>query len=959
MLQVKKLIAVFVVLIIAINAKAYDVVVAQDGSGNFTTVQAAINAAPNNSVLPYTIFVKNGKYREKITVASSKTFLQLVGESVANTIIYYDDPATVLGTQNSASFSINANDFSAMDITFANTFGDGSQAVAVLINADRAAFKNCRFLGNQDTLYTKGSGTVRHYFYKCYIDGNVDFIFGSSVAVFDSCVVYAKSRSSNGSSYITAPNTPNGQAYGYVFRDCFVPANTGATSYFLGRPWGNATGGTSAYNKCVWQNSSLPTTVSPLGWSIWDAGTITSQITFAEYKSKNTNGTLADVSQRVPWSLQFSNTDTIGYNLPNMFSGWLPCSVYANFCDYKPADIAVSNFRAAKGASSSQLDWNISWPITGIKYTLYRSSDNVSFTEIYNTTAVNDTAVNFKYVDPSLPAAGQKYYYYVSASLAGFATHNTDTVLISSKQTITTSSTSISAFAQQLGTPTDVKSYTVSGVNLTGNVTITPPVNFEISDDGGTTWYTNVSPLTLTPTSGVLSIKTIAVRLNATALGDYSGNILHTSDNADDINVAVSGTTSLIVLVPVTLIHWPLTLNQTNTDSAAARSTSIQPTVSRLNNLALSNGTQVPAVQPYSDLYGQAFNAGILGNGLWSVAGNSGTGGVLNRSYYEEFVIKPVSGNSVRVDSIVSNFNFYGAAGTTSNFGFRYGCVWSKTGFTNTASAVDSVDMISCDSSGVGTTPVTSAHKGGFTDYLLINTKSDGTGPVSRFAFTLANDGVVLNSGDSLTVRMYFSCGSGSVGRYGTLKNVMARGVVLNPAPVKLISFTGGLSNNKNTLTWNTTCETTVKNYIIESSSNGKDFNAIGTQQSNVSCNANRYQYIDERNTSGITYYRLRIIDISGTITYSNVLRINGQNKVFNINIYPNPVDREMVITYPKVQTEASVTIKSLDGRKVFSQKLQVGTLTASLDVSRLIKGIYLVTYSSNGETITKRLIKQ
>ena len=123
------------------NANAYDLVVAQDGSGNYTTVQAALNAAPNNSAVPFTIFVKNGKYREKISVASTKTFIQLIGESVANVFIYYDDPATVLGTQNSASFSIMGNDFTAINITFANTFGDGSQAVAVLVNADRAAFK--------------------------------------------------------------------------------------------------------------------------------------------------------------------------------------------------------------------------------------------------------------------------------------------------------------------------------------------------------------------------------------------------------------------------------------------------------------------------------------------------------------------------------------------------------------------------------------------------------------------------------------------------------------------------------------------------------------------------------------------------------------------------------------------------------------------------------------------------
>src|SRR5215216_2183383 len=112
----KQLIGFLLLVFIGFNAKAYDVTVARDGSGNFTTVQAAINAAPSGAILPYTIFIKNGKYREKINIPTAKTFLQLIGESVANTLLYFDDPAIVLGTQNSASFTINANDFSAINI---------------------------------------------------------------------------------------------------------------------------------------------------------------------------------------------------------------------------------------------------------------------------------------------------------------------------------------------------------------------------------------------------------------------------------------------------------------------------------------------------------------------------------------------------------------------------------------------------------------------------------------------------------------------------------------------------------------------------------------------------------------------------------------------------------------------------------------------------------------------------
>jgi pectin methylesterase-like acyl-CoA thioesterase len=226
----------FVVLVCSFSsivAFGYDAVVAKDGTGDYTTVQAALNGAPTGRTMPWVIFIKNGIYYEKDTVPSNKPFMQLIGESVSGTIITFDAGASVnkpggggtYGTLGSATFSINATDFSAMNITFANSYGDGTQAVAVAASADRATFCNCRFLGNQDTLYTRGSGTPKQYFRNCYIDGNVDFIFGNAIAVFDSCVIYAKTRTNAGSSYITAANTPQGQAYGYVFRNCLLPAN--------------------------------------------------------------------------------------------------------------------------------------------------------------------------------------------------------------------------------------------------------------------------------------------------------------------------------------------------------------------------------------------------------------------------------------------------------------------------------------------------------------------------------------------------------------------------------------------------------------------------------------------------------------------------------------------------------------------------------------------------------------
>jgi pectinesterase len=146
-------------------AHAYDVTVAKDGSGNYTTVQAAVDAAPTGRTTAYTIFIKNGTYKEIINVPSNKPFLQFIGESVANVILTYDNYSGkaipgggTYGTSTSASTTINATDFTAVNITFENTTGESPQALAINVNNDRCAFKNCRFLGGQDTLLANNAG---------------------------------------------------------------------------------------------------------------------------------------------------------------------------------------------------------------------------------------------------------------------------------------------------------------------------------------------------------------------------------------------------------------------------------------------------------------------------------------------------------------------------------------------------------------------------------------------------------------------------------------------------------------------------------------------------------------------------------------------------------------------------------------------------------------------------------
>ncbi|MDO7874484.1 pectinesterase family protein [Hymenobacter sp. ASUV-10] len=759
-------------LLLSTRLYAYDVTVAQDGTGDFTTVQAAINAAPTNRTAVYSIFIKNGRYAEKMSVPSNKPFLQLVGESVANTILTYSDGASTsvggntLGTQGSASFSISASDFSAFNITFENTFGDGSQAVAVLVNADRAVFKNCRFLGNQDTLYVKGSGTPMHYFRDCYIDGNVDFIFGSSVAVFENCVVYAKSRTSNGASYITAANTPAGQAYGFVFRNTTLPSNTGGTLYYLGRPWQNDAANAAAptNNKTVFLKSRVGINqLQPAGWVTWDAGTNTSLITYAEFRPRHFNGNAVNVSQRAAWSRQLAVADTAAYQRATVFGSWNPCAVASNVCATFSPDIAVANFRAAKGASQTTINWNISWAMTGIRYDLYRSSDNVTFSQINTVTAANDSTWNFQMTD-ALPVAGSAYYYYVRASKAGLATHQTATVQVSSVPTITANTVALGTFAQYQTGTSAVQTYTVSGENLTANVTITPPANYEVSANGGTNWATNVAPLVLTPAANTLAATIISVRLNAATAGTYAGNIVHSSPGATALNVAVTGAKTNTAAQVSNVLQW-WSLKVSDQDSAQVRSAAVTASTSTFNQLVPSNGTTVTAYPARSSRYGQAFAP--TATGQWTTA-VGGPGSSLNRRFYKQFTVTADAASAVRIDSLV----FWNAIYNTTGLA---GVSYSLTGF-----AVGNADSVNV-TNGVG--PLGTLTTGGGTNgapaSFAIRNQNSGTNQTYRLALN-GTTGVTVPAGQTLTIRMYFTTSSTSNGRYMLLRDVMVKGEALS-----------------------------------------------------------------------------------------------------------------------------------------------------------------------------------
>lgn len=301
-------------------AKDYDLVVAQDGSGDFRTVLEAVNAVPDyRKVSPTRIFIKKGVYKERIIIPGSKDHLQLIGEE--GTVITFDAYASKpnifgepMGTSGSSSVYIYGPDFVAENITFENSAGPVGQAVACHISADRVTFRHCRFLGFQDTLYTYGDNS-REYYEDCYIEGTVDFIFGRATAVFNRCEI----RSKLDGGYVTAPATPKGARYGYVFYDCKLTADPSVPegSVYLSRPW-------RPYGQCVYINCEMGRHINPAGFNNWDNPDNEKTAYYAEYGSK---GEGSSPARRVSWSHQLENLKDYDINVVLAGKdGWDPIS---------------------------------------------------------------------------------------------------------------------------------------------------------------------------------------------------------------------------------------------------------------------------------------------------------------------------------------------------------------------------------------------------------------------------------------------------------------------------------------------------------------------------------------------------------------------------------------------------------------------------------------------------------
>jgi pectinesterase len=284
----------------------YVFTVAKDGTGDYMYIQDAIDAMRGFTLQPITLYIKNGVYNEKIELPSHKTDITFIGESVEKTIISFSDYSGrgKLTTFGSFTAKISGNRFTAENITFVNAAGPVGQAVALHVESDKAVFKNCRFIGNQDTIYAGGESS-RQYFVDCYIEGTTDFIFGPATVLFQNCTIKAKANS-----YITAANTPEGKKFGFVFLNCKIEADSSVNKVYLGRPW-------RAFSRTAFINCELPKQIAPAGWDNWNNVENEKTVFYAEYKNI---GIGADSRNRASWSKQLTENEAKEYTVENIFT---------------------------------------------------------------------------------------------------------------------------------------------------------------------------------------------------------------------------------------------------------------------------------------------------------------------------------------------------------------------------------------------------------------------------------------------------------------------------------------------------------------------------------------------------------------------------------------------------------------------------------------------------------------
>jgi len=329
----------------------------KNNSDNYTTIEEAIKSVPADNADTVTIHVRNGIYREKLTI--DRPFIVLEGEDPEGTIITFDDYANMImedgcrrGTFRTQTVFIDTHDFTARNLAFRNSAGSGNtvgQALALYVDGDRIFFDNCRFLGSQDTLFTgplppaphlAGGFTGpkesaprvngRHYYRGCYISGDIDFIFGSATAYFERCEIFSRKngdpvKTTEGEKnpihgYITAASTAEDQEYGYVFDHCILTSDCPGKSVYLGRPW-------RKFAKTVFLNCELGKHIRDEGWDDWNKPEAHETVFYAEYNSTGAGAAGLYDDRRASFAKRLTEQEALRFSKERVLhgnDGWCP-----------------------------------------------------------------------------------------------------------------------------------------------------------------------------------------------------------------------------------------------------------------------------------------------------------------------------------------------------------------------------------------------------------------------------------------------------------------------------------------------------------------------------------------------------------------------------------------------------------------------------------------------------------
>ena len=281
------------------------IVVARDGTGDFRTVEEAIEVCRAFMDYHKVIYIKKGTYKEKLIIPSWLQNIELCGEDAETTVITYDDHANInkMGTFRTYTLKVEGNDITLKNLTIENNSARLGQAVSLHTEGDRIKVVNCRIIGHQDTIYTGVAGT-RLYFKGCYICGTTDFIFGPSTAWFEDCTIESLINS-----YVTAASTPKDQPFGYIFNHCRLIAAEGVDQVYLGRPWRD-------YGYTLFMNCEMGRHIRPEGWHHWEK----QREQTARYLEYNNHGEGAKTTERVAWSRQLTKKEADQITPTSVFS---------------------------------------------------------------------------------------------------------------------------------------------------------------------------------------------------------------------------------------------------------------------------------------------------------------------------------------------------------------------------------------------------------------------------------------------------------------------------------------------------------------------------------------------------------------------------------------------------------------------------------------------------------------